>query len=189
MPTRRVLFLTDTLHNGGAERQLTLLARHLPAEWEARIWSTDNGPYAEVIRRHGIWLQVRERTWHSDMRPFVDLWKLLLQWRPDVVHSWGTLCSAMAAPLCLALRIPRIDGFIRGGARFRRHGLRARLLMALADRVIGNSMAGLRARGAPMHKSRVIYNAFDPDRLPLTERPIARGPRPFTVVMASCVLP
>jgi glycosyltransferase involved in cell wall biosynthesis len=179
---KRILYVTDTLGTGGAERQLTLLVKYLPAEWECRVWSLGNGSFAKVMRNDGIVLDVRERRWRYDIEPLLDLWQMIMRWHPIIVHSWGWVCSAAVAPLCRLLRIPWIDGSIRVGRPPMKHKVRARLALALADRVIANSQAGLDACNISRSKGRVVYNGFDPERLPLTER-VERDDSKFTAVM------
>lgn len=186
--SKKILFLTDTLDTGGAERQLALTVKYLPSEWERRVWSLGNGPFASVIREDGIELDVQERRRRYDIVPVLKLWQLVIRWHPDIVHSWGWVSSAVAAPLCRLLNIPWIDGSIRIGGAPVRHAGRARLALALANRVIANSQAGLNAMRIPEKKGRVIYNGFDPERLPLAEM-IEKKDTPFTVVMVGRMSP
>jgi glycosyltransferase involved in cell wall biosynthesis len=164
---RRVLLLKEALPAGGAERQLVLIARHLPPPWEARVWTMGGGPFVEVLERAGLPVDVRARRARLDMRPAVHLWRLLLEWRPDVVHSWDWMSSAAALPLCRALRIPVVDGTIRNGIARRRRSLPLRLVRAASARVVANSRAGLAAWRIDPDRGRVVYNGFDPDRLAL----------------------
>jgi glycosyltransferase involved in cell wall biosynthesis len=184
----KILFLTDALGNGGAERQLALLLGHLPAEWDRRLWSMGTGPFVEVIRAAGVPVEVHERRWRYDIAPVLNLWKTVARRRPAIVHSWGGVCSAAVAPLCRLLRIPWIDGTIRLGWVPPSHLRRTRFAYALADRVVANSRAGLEAWGIPASRGRVIYNGFDSSRLPS-----AAGTRPgdgsFTAVMAARMSP
>jgi len=184
----KVLYLADGLANGGAERQLALLIKYLPAVWEPRVWSLGGGPFAQVLKNLGVQVDVHQRTWRYDMVPILDLWRTVLRWRPAIVHSWGWVCSAAVGPLCRLLRIPWIDGSIRIGWVPREHVLRARFALALSDRVIANSQAGLDAWRIPASKGRVVYNGFEPDRLPLTKRRKPAG-GPFTVVMVGRMSP
>ncbi len=184
----KVLYLEDTLGNGGAERQLALLLKYLPPEWDRRVWSLGGGPYAEVIRSSGVPVEVHERRWRYDLVPVMDLWQTLIRHRPTIVHSWGWVSSAAAAPLCRLLRIPWIDGSIRVGSVSREHALRARCALALADRVIANSRAGLEAWGVPDSKGRVVYNGIDPERRVSASGSCPAG-GPFTVVMAARMSP
>ena len=184
----KVLYLADTLRNGGAERQLALLVKYLPPEWNRRVWSLGGGSFAELIRASGVPVEVHERSWRYDLAPILDLWQTLIRRRPAIVHSWGWVSSAAAGPLCRLLGIPWIDGSIRVGWVPREHVFRARSALALADRVIANSRAGLEAWGIPGSKGRVVYNGVDPERLsPATRSRPAGGP--FTVVMAARMSP
>jgi glycosyltransferase involved in cell wall biosynthesis len=156
----KVLYLADILSNGGAERQLALLLKYMPPEWDRRVWSLGGGPYAEVIRTSGVPVELHERRWRYDLVPVLNLWHTLIRHRPALVHSWGWVSSAAAAPLCRLLRIPWIDGSIRVGSVSREHALRARFALGLADRVIANSRAGLEAWGIPGSRGRVVYKDF-----------------------------
>lgn len=184
----KVLYLADTLANGGAERQLSLLIKYLPPKWERSVWSLGGGPFAEVIRASGASVEVHERRWRYDLGPILNLWQTLIHRRPAIVHSWGWVASAAAAPLCRLLRIPWIDGSVRVGWVTREHVLRARFAHNLADRVIANSRAGLEAWGVPDSKGRVVYNGVDPERLSRAPASRAAG-GPFTVVMAARMSP
>lgn len=46
----RLLLVTNSLSNGGAERQRTLLARSLPANWSARVIALSRGPHEAILR-------------------------------------------------------------------------------------------------------------------------------------------
>ncbi len=178
----RVLALTDSLENGGAERQLALLLQHMPAEWERGVWSLADGPFTLVLRNAGVPVWTHRRTWACDPRPALDLWGLLRRFRPDVVHSWGWMGSAAAAPWCRILGIPIVDGSIRAGYVPSRRSFPARLALRAATCVIANSKAGLAAWGIAPTRGRVVYNGFAVERL--QEQETARRTDPLcTVVM------
>jgi glycosyltransferase involved in cell wall biosynthesis len=192
---RRVLMLAATLAGDGLERQLTLLATHLPPTWRPTVWSADGGPFAEVLLASGVDLRLRPRRSRRDPLPFADLACLIASRRPDVVHAWHWLPNVVAAPVTRALGIPLLDGTIRQGRPSGgREGLRRRLL-ASADIVVANSRAGLAGWGVPPSRGRVVYNAFDPVRLDAVSAMLAaRGSRgrvegPLTVVMTGRMHP
>ena len=161
--------MKDALPSGGAERQLALITEYLPERWERRVWTMGGGPFVEVIRQHGQRVDVSARAARLDVRPAADLWRLLRDWRPDVVHSWDWMSSLAALPVCAVLGIPIVDGTIRNGIARRRRALPLRAAMAGAKLIVANSHAGLRAWGVGSAKGRVVYNAFDPARWPLCE--------------------
>jgi glycosyltransferase involved in cell wall biosynthesis len=187
----RILHLTYSLANGGLERQLSLLARNLPSSYQCRIWSLEGGPHADAVLAAGIPLTVRPRRARFDVLPAVDLWRLIRLWRPDVVHAWHWMPAAAAVPACVAMGIPLIDGSIRMGSVPRSLGRPRRGIMRFATLVVANSSAGLAAWRIRSDKGRVIYNAFDDERLlgALPRRPAATDGDPFTVVMAARMAP
>jgi glycosyltransferase involved in cell wall biosynthesis len=175
--------LADGLGVGGIERQIALLSRHLPPTWDCRIWSIEGGPFAEVIRGQGTPLRVRARSWRWDPAPALDLWRQILRWRPDVVHSWGWMGAAMAGPICRLLHIPLVDATIQSGNLPTRRVAASRAAMRFATCIIANSDAGRRAWGVGRRRTVVIHNGVDPRFLqaPALGPPPSGGP--FTVVM------
>jgi len=184
----KVLLIADNLSNAGAERQLALLIKYLPPEWERRVWSLADGSFAPVIRSYGTPVDAHQRSWRYDLRPIFDLWKAVIRYKPAIIHSWGWWCSAVAGPVCRILQIPFIDDTLRNGWVGRKHVLRAHFAHNLADRVIANSRAGLNAWGVTPDKGRVAHNGFDPERLPL-EKCSERTADTFTAVMAARMSP
>jgi len=184
----RVLLLTNSLANGGLERQLSLLAGSLPAEYERRMWSMDGGPHAGAVAAAGIPLMVRPRRFRFDVTPAIDLWRVIHAWRPHVVHAWHWMPAAAAVPACAVLGIPMIDGSIRMGSVPKSFGRPRRSIMHFAAAVVANSSAGLAAWHVDPAKGRVIYNAFDDERLRVaTPRSSSRHDpsERFTVIMAA----
>jgi glycosyltransferase involved in cell wall biosynthesis len=188
----RLLLLRDSFPNGGAERQLSLLAGSLPASVDRRIWGMGGGPFLRVLLDQGLRVDVHERRFRLDPVPALRLWRLIRSWRPDVVCGWGST-ALVAAPACLALRIPLVDASIRN-AFLRPQQARARRLAFRAARlVVANSRAGLVAWGVPPRKGRVVHNGVDPRRLEravgLVRRRAETGDAPFTVVMTGRMAP
>ena len=177
---RKVLIINDTLALGGAEHQLYLLAKYLPKEWERRVWFIDGGPNAERFRSIKIPFHVHSRKWKYDISPAFDLWEVIRNWHPDIVHAWGWMSCIAALPICKVLGIPLINGTIRKGNLSKQK--RAQWLgLRLSDGVIANSRAGLNAWNISGQKSNVIYNGFDPERLCLIKND--KKVDKFTVVM------
>jgi glycosyltransferase involved in cell wall biosynthesis len=162
--------LKEALPTGGAERQFALIVKHLPPYWERRVWVMSGGPFADAIAADGYRVYESPRRSRFDVRPALPLWRVLLEWRPDVVHSWDWMSTLAAVPVCRALGIPLVDATIRNGAVRPRGERQRRLSHAVSTLVVANSRAGLRAWGVGERKGRVVYNAFDPDRLSMTER-------------------
>lgn len=192
----KVLFLVDSLGNGGAERQMTLLAAGLPAEWERRVCALGGGPFVTYLRERGIAVRVLKRRSRFDPGPAATLWREIALSRPDVVHSWSWISTLIAGPVCRLCRIPLIDGTIRTGALQSAHLPLKRVGMACATTVVANSHAGLQAWGVPPRKGCVVANGFDRSRLAAcstagtsAEHSSADAPKPCTVVMVGRMAP
>jgi glycosyltransferase involved in cell wall biosynthesis len=179
----RLLLTTDSLANAGAERQLALTATNLPQEWQVRCFSVGDGPYAAVLRDKGIRVDVAPRRWHYDPLPFLRLWSVVAQWRPQLVHSWGYMTTLAGFPAFGALQVPFIDGSIRIGDVKVSGKLRHRAGFDRAALVVANSQAGLDSAGVGPERGRVIRNGFDLARIPAVP-PDRTDPR-FTVAMVA----
>ena len=86
----RILYIIPTLDRSGAEKQLALLATHLPGDRFERkvITLTRSGPYAEELQTAGIEVTCLKKHWKLD--PFT-CWKLrneIRKYQPQIVHSW-----------------------------------------------------------------------------------------------------
>ncbi len=180
---KKILYLIDILPYGGAERQLSLLLEHLSPTWEPRVVSLGGGPYHQVLLDQGISVDVYQRRSRFDLIPVLQLYLEIIRYKPDIIHSWGALCSALVAPICKAFRILFIDGTIRMGYAPKRHYWRTRITFSLADHIVANSFAGLSANHIPIEKSSVVYNAIDRDRLELSKRTSNMQKAVTTVIM------
>ena len=186
----RVLLLADALNQGGAERQLSLLARWMPKEWSPTVWASSGGFFEGELRGWGVSVRVYEKLFPGDPLAMLDLATCIADEQPDVVHAWGWMSAMWALPACRISGTPLISGFVRMGTP-PLHLRKGRLMMKVAgygDRVIANSAAGLSSWGIPKNRGRVVPNGFDPHRLP---RPGDRRERtgPFTVVMSANISP
>jgi glycosyltransferase involved in cell wall biosynthesis len=104
---RTILFVIPGLEYGGAARQLTLLAAHLPRErFRVCVAVLGGGaPWADVLRAAGVRVEVLGWKRPLDARPFLALRRLIRAERPDVVHVWGM--TALAAVVLTGSRPPR----------------------------------------------------------------------------------
>jgi glycosyltransferase involved in cell wall biosynthesis len=168
---------------------LTLLVKHLPADWQGQIWSLDGGPFAAELKKAGICLNVHSRRWRWDVLPAVSLWRLISQWKPDVVHSYGYMSTLAAVLPCRLLRLPLVDGTIRQANVPAQRGRIWRWSLRWADRIIANSEAGLRAFHVSPERGRVVYNGFDPARWLLCRRVARDADTPFRVIMVARMHP
>ena len=181
----RVLIVSDSLGNAGMERQLALLAKSLPNSWSVRVVGLSDGVYAGVLREAGLDVTVLPRAFRFDIRPAVPLGKIIRDWRPTVVHTYGWISTAASLRACRLTGIPLVDASIQDGAVPVRRGRAMRMMTSRADVVIANSQAGLDAFGIDPERGRVVRNGFDPDRWALCGHGQHPAAGPMVVVMTA----
>lgn len=185
----KVLLLADSLGNGGAERQLALLATSFPPECQVRVWAMGGGYFEAHLMDRGVPVAVRPRRFRLDPSPAAALLRELRSWRPDVVHAWGWMSALAATTLCHLLGTPVVNGIIRSGAMDPDCARLRRLGLATSTLVIANSHAGLAAWNVSASKGRVVYNGFDRSRLAVAGEAVRPSGSPFTVVMTGRMTP
>jgi glycosyltransferase involved in cell wall biosynthesis len=185
----RVLIVTDGLWNGGAERQLSLLAASLPEPWSASVLSMEDGPYRQVLEDAGVDVTVVPRTFRYDVSAAVRMWSAAARVRPDVVHCWGWMSTLAMAPYCRTHRVPLLNGTIQFGCLPAGRLAMFRLAMSVSDAIAANSRAGLTAFGlAEDGRNHVVYNGFDASRMAAIA-PRADGHEGIVAIMAARMFP
>lgn len=167
----KVLLLIDSLVAGGRERRLIELIKGLRKDY------TDVELHLVVFREQihykevydlGIPVQIMKRIPKKNPKVFYQLYKLCKSFKPDIIHSWGTMSSILAIPSVVLLNIKLINGSIVDSPNHLKfyHKLlfRARLTYPFSKVIISNSLAGLKSYRVPEEKGICIYNGFDSNR-------------------------
>lgn len=173
----RVLFVIRSLARGGAEQQLTTLARGLAARGHAVAIATfyDHNPLAAAVEGSDVEVHSLGKRGRWDVIGFFRRFlRFVRAFRPDVVHPYlsaqnvtVTLCKPLlGAPIVWGVRSGAGDlsRYDRMTAWFYRHEGR---FARFADAVIANSESGRRhaiAIGYPAEKITVIPNGIDSAR-------------------------
>jgi glycosyltransferase involved in cell wall biosynthesis len=185
----KILYLTDGLDFGGAERQLSLLLKYLRPEWETRVVSLRDGPFHQILQDQKTKFVIYQRHSRFDLVPVFQLYLDILQYKPDIIHSWGWLSSALVAPICKLLHICFIDGSIRIAGKLQNHYWRTKITFFLADLIVANSLAGISSYQVPAEKSCVVYNGLDPDRFKYLNHNSKTHHEITTVIMTGRISP
>jgi glycosyltransferase involved in cell wall biosynthesis len=162
---RTAILAADTLGNGGAERQLSLLAASNSARWRYVVWSMDGGPFRQVLHDSGVEVHVCARSGRFDISPIQSLMALVRDSDARLVHSWGWMSSLAGAAVARRAGIPLVNGSIRRGAYNPLKGRATQLGLAMADVVVANSFAGLRSYSFGNRRGRVVRNGVGPGTL------------------------
>ena len=170
MKAIKILFIVDSLHIGGTERQLIELLKGLSVYKDIIC---ELGVMSEEIHFHAVeTLNVKVhyliRKKSKDPRIFLKLHKLCKEFQPDIVHSWSSMASVYAALITKIIGNKLINAMIRGAKPlkfFNKQYIRSIITFPFSDIIVANSQAGLREYRVSANKGVCIYNGFDFDRL------------------------
>jgi glycosyltransferase involved in cell wall biosynthesis len=174
----RVALLTRSLEVGGAEVQLSLLARNLdPDQFEVTVITLyERGTLLEELKSAAIPVSGIGKQGRWDLfGPLRRLAKILKELEPDIIHSFLAPPNIMAAVVKPQLDRCRVVWGFRASNMdlaqydwsFRATEALQRLLVRRADRIVANSEAGRRfaiSRGFPGNLQLVIPNGIDTEK-------------------------
>jgi glycosyltransferase involved in cell wall biosynthesis len=157
------------MDRGGAEKQVVLLATHLPAEeFEVRVYLlTHDGPRSADLRAAGIPTIVIGKRWKADPTALLRLRNELREFRPDVVHTWLFAANSFGRVASLWAGVPRIIASERSVDPWKGtyHGVIDRWLAKRSECITTNS-TGVRdfysSRGIDPGLFRIIPNGIEP---------------------------
>lgn len=86
----KIALVIPTMDRGGAEKQLSLLAINLPRDqFDVRVYLlTRDGPRSQMLRDAGIEVILIGKRFKLDPTALFRLKKSLVDFAPDVVHTW-----------------------------------------------------------------------------------------------------
>jgi glycosyltransferase involved in cell wall biosynthesis len=167
----KILFILDGLRSGGKERRFISLLKQLSSkeEFNCMLVLFNEDIHFEEVRNFGISIRIINRKAAKDIRPFVKLYNIYQEFKPDIIHAWDNLSTIFALPIVALskskLITSRINHVPNNYKKFTLFGLQAELGFVFSSVVLSNSKAGAIAYRAPKKKTEVIYNGFDLDRL------------------------
>jgi glycosyltransferase involved in cell wall biosynthesis len=168
MKMKKILFLVVGLGNGGLERQLSLLVTNLPPEWQPFVITFSGGVFFDTLIQNGVHVDIFDRKELGNLQVFIQLWRRIDTLHPDIIHSWGMLCSIFAFIPAKYYKIPFINGLIRNATLPPNNYwniIISKFIFHFSDLIIANTKAGLRVWEVENRKGRVLPNGFDLNRL------------------------
>lgn len=169
----RILFLARSLNYGGAERQLTVLARGLRRRGHtvAVALFYPEGNLRTELAEDGIEVVSLDKRGRWDTAAFLlRLVRTVRAWRPDLLHSYLVVPNVMAALVKPLLGMPVVWGIRASNMdtacydRSIAFAYRCEALLArVPDLMIANSHAGAAyhaARGYPVSRLQVVPNGI-----------------------------
>ncbi len=163
----KIIYLIETLSSGGKERQLIetlkFLSKRNGITCEVVIMADDI--HYRYIENLNIKIHKIIRKNKKDPAIFFKFYRLFKEIKPDIVHSWASMCSVYALPAIKLLRIKFVNNFLRDAPLHL--GLqdtewrRAKLTFPFSDIIAANSNAGLQSYKVPGNKQACLHNGFD----------------------------
>ena len=113
---RRILQIIPTLDRAGAEKQMAMLAGHLPRdEFDVRVCSLSRGgPLESELRQAGVPTTVIGKRWKADPLAWSRLRRHIARLRPDLVHTWLFAPNAYGRAAARRAGVERIVAGERG---------------------------------------------------------------------------
>jgi len=174
----RLLFLIRSLDHGGAERQLAVLANELTQRGHTVAVAVfyGDGPLRRDFTAAGVTLFDLKKSGRWDILGFlVRLIRVARRFRPHVLHGYLPVSNILASvvsrflpgcKLVFGIRASDMELGLYDRLSAAAYRVEARL-SPLADAIISNSQAGLRAivgRGFPAARCHVVPNGIDTER-------------------------
>lgn len=197
----RILFFIGSLRAGGKERRLIELLSYLQGLGNVKMMvvCTDGAVhYPGFFKLNVSHVVVKKRWSQYDPSVFYKLYRIISEFKPDYVHTWGRKQTFYALPAALLNGIPLINSQITSAPprinKLSVNYLLDRINFRFSDVILANSKAGINAYGPPPHKSKVIYNGLNMNRfdgLPSKDATKAKYKitTPYAVVMVASVSP
>lgn len=174
----RVCQVIPTLVQGGAEKQMSLLARHLdPEHFESHVVVlTHSGPLEEDLRRDGIHLHFIKKRGKIDPGAIFRLTKTLRGIQPDIVHTWLFAANAYGRWAARRANVPVVIAGERCVDPWKRwwHHWIDRQLAKKTDALVTNTSAVVdfySRHGIPAASFTVIPNAVSQQEIDDESRP------------------
>ncbi|WP_146577626.1 glycosyltransferase family 4 protein [Neorhodopirellula pilleata] len=106
----KIALIIPTMDRGGAEKQVVLLAIGLKdAGHDVRVMLlTRDGPRSDELRSVGIPVDLIGKKFKGDLTSLWRLKKRLIEFQPDVVHTWLFAANSFGRVAALMARVPVI---------------------------------------------------------------------------------
>lgn len=166
-----ILFTADNIGGGGKERRMLELIKMLsknPAYKIILISISDMGVGYDYVYDFPITIIETDRDFKYSPKPYFVIRDAIKKYNPDIVHSWGSMCSFYLLPLLACRKFIFINGIIADAPAHipwhHKNYIRGKITYFFSDVVLSNSLAGIKSYGAPIDKTYCIYNGIDMDR-------------------------
>lgn len=166
--TARVMMVIPTLVQGGAEKQMSLLAAGLPKEdFEVSVCVlTHSGPWQSFLESQGIPVTIIHKRFKLDPIALARLTSHMKKERPDLIHTWIFAANSYGRVAARLAGVPHVLAGERCVDLWKSEGhfWIDRKLAASTDGLVTNSQGVVdfyREHGLPESQFHVIPNGID----------------------------
>ena len=165
----RILFFIGHLSVGGKERRLVELLSYLRRykNHELLVVTTESDvEFSKFLELDIKKITLKKSKIISKFNYFFDFNKVLKNFKPHIVHTWGSMQTLYSLPTVMYSEIKLINGQITSAPPH--VPLKEQLINSInflySDLILSNSKAGIEAFKPPKSKARVIYNGLNLSR-------------------------
>jgi len=167
----KILFFMDSLTYGGKERRILELIRYLKeyTDYTIALVLTEKLIQYQYVYKLGIQIKIIERKGiKHDPRLFVKFYRYCKSFKPDIIHSWGSMTAFYAIPTKLIRNVPLICSLIADAKSniklFSLKYIYFNTVIFFSNTILSNSNAGLTAYKIDISKAKVIWNGVNLER-------------------------
>lgn len=168
----KILFFIESLRSGGKERRLIELLVFLreQTDFELQLVLTEDKIDYSYVKDLGIPIHIIKRKFlKKDPSLFFRFYRIAKKFKPDIIHTWGTMSTFYAIPTKLVLNKPLIANLIANSEKthnkFSLSGFFHGFDYYYSDKILGNSNSGFEAYGLLQNpKIKLIYNGVRLER-------------------------
>lgn len=164
----KVLFFIESLKAGGKERRLVELIKGLSSYSDIQIVIvvlSKDVHYKEITDLNVIIHYLDRKRNSRNFNIFFRFMFFVKSTKPDLVHVWGNVSGIYTIPAKIFLKFKLINSQITDAPKNFNLSLTYKLNFFFADLIISNSKAGLESYRIDSHKSIIINNGFNFQRI------------------------
>lgn len=166
----KILFFIGTLEAGGKERRLIELLSYLKKKTNYNLLVVvrrDQIDYPAFNELNIPYLKLTDNYKKGDKTLHFRFYKICQEYKPDIVHTWGSMPAFVSLLAIILLKIPHINSQITDAPPIKKWSVQNvinKINFKFSTIILANSYAGLKAYKADSRKSKVIYNGINLDR-------------------------
>lgn len=163
----KVLHLIENLGGGGKERQLLELMKFDDKRVVSEVVIFKDQISYSGVELLNFKLHILKRKVKKDMSVIFKLKHIINEFKPDIIHAWGSMPSIYALPFFFFKSDAIfVNMMIRNAIckPFSQNWFRSKLTFPFSHIILGNSYAGVENYKAPLSKSGVVYNGIHLNR-------------------------